>query len=143
MAVFTALAVGLAVAGTVMSYSAQRKAAKEQRRANDIQQAGEEVRGRAARRAAARQERIQRGMLVQSGANTGTGGSSGFLGAVSSLSANYGSAVARQKEQDLTSKGVSAALQKAADYSSKANMYGSFADLAFKGVDLYNTYKTS
>lgn len=143
MAAFTALALGIAAVGTVGSYINQAKAAKEQKRANQIQQAGEEIKDRAARRQAARQERIQRGRLVQSSSNTGTVGSSGFAGAVSSLSANYGSSVARQREQTLTSQGVSAALQKAADYNSRASFFGSFGDLAFKGLDLYKTYKTA
>lgn len=143
MAFLTALAIGATVIGTLGQISAAKKAARAQREANAVAGAGEDIKNRAARRAAAREERIRRGQLAQTASTTGTTRSSGFLGAVSSLGANFGSAVARQSEQGLVAQGISAANQKAADAQSKFNMFGQLIDFSMSGLDFYNKWKAS
>jgi len=142
MGIETMLLLAVSTAGTIAQSVQARKAAKAQKEARAISTAGGEIKDRAARRRALREERIRRARLVQASESSGTEGSSGELGAVSSLSANRQSAVANQSAQGLVAQGISAANQRAADAQTRFNQIGAFTDLVGKGLEIWGDSKT-
>ena len=80
------ISAGVAVAGTAVSIHQNRQAAKDQEKAQDVQQRIAEVEEQRKRALALRQARIQRARIENIAAQTGTSGSSGETGALQSIS---------------------------------------------------------
>lgn len=114
-----ALVVGAvaSVAGTVASYSQQRKAAKLSRKQ-------QQVATRRSRRQAIRQAQIQRAQAVASAQATGALGSSGASGGIGSLGSQLGEALGFSTQMSGLSAGISSAQQKAATYGGIAQLGG-------------------
>lgn len=135
--------IGLAISavGVVKQQAAARRAAKAQKEARAIDSASQQVEDKLARRRAAREERIRRGRLIAMGENSGTEGGSGQVGALSSLSTNFGAAQAGQSTQAAAARGISAANQQYADAQSAFDQAGAFSDLLNQGLDLWGEAK--
>lgn len=146
MAAFTSLTLGakLALAATAVSTVGQtvmaKKAAKEQKYANQVQTSQEQIRSRLARRRAAKEERQRRATLLAGATATGSQQSSGFLGASGALGTNYGQGIAQQKTEARSAFTISSANQRAADYMSRARTFGAFGDFA---VSSYSFLKST
>lgn len=126
------VAVAIAVIGAVVSYQQQKSAAKkaasaraaaarERKEAKDISEAGQENADRIARRKAIREDRVRRAKIIQADqGNLGGGGSAG-RSAPGILGTNLAGAIAGQSAGAQASRGVSGALQRAADFEGQAN----------------------
>lgn len=139
MPAFSSIALGLTVASTAVGISQQNKAARARKEGQRIQGNTEQVQSRLARRRAARQERQRRSALIASSVATGTGGSSGQLGAESAIGSNFGQAVAQQGAQTRGALGISAALQTAANAENRAASAQAFGNLVTSSINLKKT----
>lgn len=109
------------VVGGIASASAASRAAAAEKEANAISGAQQEVTARESRRQRVREERIRRAQILAGAENTGTSGSSGQVGAVGALSSNLGGIFAQSQGESAANRGINANLQRAADFTSKAN----------------------
>lgn len=136
------LAIGLAVsaASTVVQAVQARKSARARKEAQAVSTAGENIRNRAARRRAAREERVRRASLIQASENGGTEGSSGEIGALASIGSSFGAAEARQRGSIRTAEGISAANQKAADATSTAQSIGALSQFATRSLSIWDEF---
>lgn len=139
---FTAAAV--AVVGAQQQYMSQKEARNEQRlarneqeKAQQEQKAVNQAQAAQERRAQIREERIRRARIMQSSVNTGTVGSSGEAGALSSLSTQLGTNVGMNLGQINAANNISAFNQRAADFEMsaqdnlfKANTWGQVSQTA-------------
>lgn len=112
MAVTAAVA---AVVGTTASVVGQAKSASAQREAGRISSAQQRIEDRNTRREQARQERIRRAQILQSGEALGTTGSSTESGAISSLSTQVSANSARLEGQSTAAQAITAQNQNAAN----------------------------
>lgn len=129
-------------AATAVAQGVQsRKAAKARRESQAVQTAGENIRDKLARRRGAKEERLRRARLVQASTTGGTSGSSGEIGATSSLGSNFAGAVAGQSMQRGVASGISAANQRVADAQGKSNTFGAIGNLANTGLNMWDDYK--
>lgn len=135
--------IGLAISavGVVKQQAAARRAAKAQKEGRAIESASQQVEDKLARRRAAREERIRRGRLIAMGENSGTEGGSGQVGALSSLSTNFGAAQAGQSTQAAAARGISAANQQYSDAQSAFDQAEAFSSLLNQGLDLWGEAK--
>lgn len=134
MAALTTIAlIGVAVAavGTYQSIQAQQDAKKDARRQRDAnQKINDQQRADAAGKAAAerrqqiREERIRRARVIASSENTGVEGSSGEIGAVSSLSTNLSTNIGANAASVFSGGLISQYAQDAANagYSMQSNL---------------------
>ena len=136
MGLETLLTLAVSAASAVSSSVQARKRARAERTANAIQGAGGEIENRLARRRAAREERLKRARLVNSGELAGASGSSGMAGASSALQSNFGAGVAGQRSQELASRGISAALQRSADAQSRMASLDQWSQIGQKVIGI-------
>lgn len=129
------------VFGVVSQQAQARKAARAQREAGAISTASGDIRDRAARRRAAREERIRRARLLSTSAASGGANSSGELGSISALGANFDSSVAQQSSESLSAQGLTAANQKLADAQSKMQSIEAWTALIQGGIKTYQEAK--
>lgn len=146
MAVVTLAVASLVVAAgsAYMAHKAQVKAAREQKKANDIQSAQGQVDAAAQRRAQVRQERVRRAQIDQQSRNTGVSMSSGELGSTSALGTQIGNNIASISQSQVTANGVTSRLQAAADATSNAQTWaqvGSVAQSSFNIFSQTNEFK--
>lgn len=116
--------VGLIVSavGTAVSYDQNKRsvaAQKEGREINSAQQRAADIRQR---RNQARQARVRRAQILQSSANTGTGGSSGELGAMSSLQSKQDAGSSFLFGSEVAASAISSSNQRAADSQFRSNL---------------------
>jgi len=144
-----AAAVGIAVVGTAASMQAaenmedaQYAAAQEQKKVQREQTASN------AAQAAAERRRVARARVLQTGAATGTVGSSGELGAIGSLATQFSSNIGSNLGSLQTANNISIFSQTAADFNSQAGalgqqsqMYGQIASMALSLNSSYQTGK--
>lgn len=119
----------LNVASTGASIAEGRKQTRAQEEIQDIESAQMEVEQEAARRASYNAMRKQQAAVSQAASNRGVGGSSGALGAISASTTNLLSSFSSQAGKASTARGITAQYQKAADASSRANLYGGVAQV--------------
>jgi hypothetical protein len=150
-----AAAVGLAVVGTAASMQAaenmedaQYAAAQEQKKVQREQTASNAAQAAAERRRQVREERVARARVLQTGAATGTVGSSGELGAIGSLATQFSSNIGSNLGSLQTANNISIFSQTAADFNSQAGalgqqsqMYGQIASMALSLNSSYQTGK--
>ena len=125
---FASLAIG--AASTISRNKQARKQAKAEKEGRDIDLAQGEINNAQARRQAAREKRIRLARLKSSSENTGTGGSSGLLGAQSALGASFGGVLADQSTAQNSAEGLTAASQRAADARSRSAAIGAWTNFA-------------
>ena len=129
--------IGLAVSAvsTIAKVGQERKRVAADKEARAIGSANEELRNRAARRKAVREERIRRGRLQQVSVNTGVAGSSGEIGATSALQASVGRNIAFQEQETRAAQGISTQKQKSAEAQSAINRFDAFNNLFQQGIE--------
>lgn len=159
MAAMTAIAIAslaVSVAGTMAAQSAQRKAAHaqekqaaEQEKQAALQQRLQELQNQRAARDAMRKQRIAQGVLTNAAANSGTTGSSGFMGADASINAqgdanaNYLSATGNAQSDIAASARTSLGLSKdIASANRSGQIAGATAGVANQVFDATGGYKT-
>lgn len=130
MAALSSLAIiglSVAAAGTVLNYSQQKKsqrlqekAAGEQRKANAQQSALQDQQSAQERRQQVREERVKRAQIMNQAALTGTGGSSGELGATAGMSSQLGSNMGFNQSMILGGQQISGFMQNSANYQTQA-----------------------
>ena len=105
----------VAVIGLGVSVKSQADASKARKEGQAIQSAAQLNEDVAARRRAAREERIRRAQVMQAAENTGAGGSSKEIGAISSISQQTAAGISRQSGQQATAQGLGQVNQNLAD----------------------------
>ncbi|QXN67701.1 hypothetical protein [Vibrio phage VP41s3] len=141
IAVAQVVAAGVGVAGTVYGVAQSHKAAEAQEEAQDVQQRIAEVEAQRKRALALRQARIQRSRIQNVAAQTGTGGSSGAIGAVQSISSQTN---ANLSFLDVTSQlagQATAANKRAAGYKEQANIGSTIGQVGLQYGDFGALYK--
>lgn len=128
------LSLAVGTASAISQAKQARKASDASEEASEINTATGEVNNAIAQRKAAREARLRRSRLLASAEASGTGDSSGFLGASSAIGANLGSAFSQQKTAEQAARGLSAANQKIADASSASKRISAFTTLANQGI---------
>lgn len=123
-AVTTMLVVGAVAASSYVSYTERKeakkdakRAANEQRKVQSEQRAQQAAQQAAERRQQIREERVRRAKIIQSAQNTGTAGSSGMSGALSSLSTQLGTNIGFNIGASQAGDRMSRFMQNAADYN--------------------------
>lgn len=130
--VVASLAISAATAyGQSRQASTQRKMQRENQR---VQEVSESVSRNQQRRQQFRRERIRRAQLEQQAQTTGTGGSSGLLGAQSAIGALAGGTQAGERFGELSANIISANNQRAADAAFRSQVIGAVGGLAQTGV---------
>lgn len=122
-----------AVAGSVISYTGQRRAAKKvaaaERESRAIQQANSRIEQARNRRRAIRERRIMAARIEQSAINSGVSGSSGEAGAVSVMGTNLGDVLSIDSSRMLTAQGISRQQQIASDAIRRGNAQAALGQL--------------
>lgn len=129
------------IVGVIGQQKAAKKQAAAQREANAISVAGGDIRDRAARRRAAREERIRRARLLSASKAQGTTASSGELGGLAALNTNLNIGLASQESDRLAATGISAANQRAADASFQSESWQAWTKLIQGGIESYQNYQ--
>lgn len=132
----SALSAGAGVVSTLSGISSRKEAnynarlaADEQKKIQGEQKAQNTAKAMAERRQQVREERIKRARIIQSSVNSGASGSSGELGATSSLATTLGSNIGANAGALASADRVSGYAQNAADFSGEANK--NLADASF------------
>lgn len=144
MGVLTAIALGVMAVGTVASAQAQRKSAKQQRKAIEAQQRQADLANARERRSAIRNSRVMRASIESQAATTGLVGSSAAQGSTSNVQSRLGENLSFLDQNQQLSAQASIANQRAADYASKANSWTAFAGMgkmAFNGLGGFSGFK--
>lgn len=122
------------VVGGIAQASAASRAAAAEREANAVSGAQQEVASRESRRQRVREERIRRAQILAGAENTGTNASSGALGATGALASNLGGIFAQSRGESAANRGINANLQRAADFTSRANTIGTLTNTVQQGI---------
>lgn len=129
-----------AISGIVSVFSgmaqanATKQAANAQKEANKVQAAQQEVQSTDSRRQRVREARIRRAQIIAASENQGTTGSSGATGAVGALSSNLSGIFSASLGDSKANAGINANLQRAADYTAKANAIGAWNNVFQSGI---------
>lgn len=124
------LLVGLAVATTVASVDQQQKARSAQKQAASEQKAMNAADAMRERQRQMREERIARARIEQSSINTGVSGSSGEIGALSSLATQLSSNIGANLGKIQAANSISDFEQTAADALNRSRTYDQMGQLA-------------
>ena len=138
MAVFTAIAIGLAavaVAGTVYSAQQQKKAAAQSRRAQAAEQRRADIAAARERRNAIRSSRVMRASIEAQAAGTGLIGSSSVAAAASNVTTRTNENLSFLDQTAQLSQQASVANIAASRYASRANTGKAIADAASSGYN--------
>ena len=119
----TATAVGAAAVGTAASIGFQYQGYQASKDAARTQQAMENLRAQRSQLQALREAQIQRAMLVQRSAGSGTLDSSGFAGGMSSLSSQLGG-------NQMFANQMGSMASSIGRYNSRAQTFGALSGLA-------------
>lgn len=106
-----------------------RKAVKQQKRANELQNKLADVRAARDRRQQAREAAIARGSLQNQAAQTGVVGSSGFMMGMQNISTQEKANIGYIATDRAFGSAISGLNQSAADYQSRAATYGAIANI--------------
>lgn len=133
MAALSSILLGAAVAGTagsIYSTNEARKASKESARAEQRRAEVQNVRNV---RQAIREARLTQGSLVAQGANSGTIGSTGVAGGLSSVSSQLGSNLNYLSQIAEENTNIFNASLKASQYQANAQIFGTISSAAAAG----------
>lgn len=162
-AITTIVAVGALVVAGASAYAgyqgrkdaqqAAESAADENRKTRSEQQALNAQNAAIEQRKLIREERVRRGMIMQNSENTGTGDSSGQLGAVGGLGTELGSNLGVNSGRIAAGNRISGYVQNAADFNlasqnaangaQNADQLFSLAGSVFQGAGGLGTIKTA
>lgn len=154
MAITTAVAavasLGFAAYSTVKQNSEAKKsrnlqaqALNEEREARETQLKRDEEAARRSRRQEIRAERIRRAQIVNTSEQTGTSQTSGFSGALGSLSSQLNSSLGFSGQQSAFNRSISTSLQNATNFnfaaSQKQDSAGFYGNLAGTSFNVFNS----
>lgn len=143
MGIVTAVVLGgIAAAATVKSMVDQRKAAKQQERANKQAQRQEAYRSQRERLQAVRQQRIANASAINQGAVSGLQGSSMIAGGISAFNSQTASNMQFTNQMDAMTMERMRTLASADKLLNRANMFGQVASLAGQGFSAAGGFKT-
>lgn len=133
MAVGAIIAAVAAVAGAIITYTGQRKAAKKiaaaEKETRAVQSAASKIENARNRRRAIRERRIVAARIKQSAENSGVGGSSGEFGATSVAGVNLGDVLGIDSSRSLTAEGISEQQQRISDARRRGNAAAALGSL--------------
>lgn len=119
----------VSLTSTVASMSQQRKAAKAQGKIRNEEAARNTAQQMQERRQQVREERIKRARVMQASENTGTSGSSGEAGAITSIGSQLGANLGFNQGMIESGRRISQYSQEAADAQGRASMFGTLAGM--------------
>lgn len=128
--ILAAVGTTAAVAGTVQA----NKAAKAQQRGVDAQRQQAQAQANRSRRQAIRQNLIARAQIQNQATAAGVSGGSGFSGSLSSATSQFGANLGFSGVQQGLQNNIFQAQRQAIGYQGRADAFGSFSSLAFKGA---------
>lgn len=142
------IAAAATVVGTVMSYQQSRRAADAQEDAAEAQRQRMQVEQNMANLKAEKQKqdqirraRAERGEVINIGATTGTGSSSGVQGGASSVMSQLGGNLSYMDTQQSNANKASIFSQRASAFQSQANQYSANAQMWGQVANAsYNTF---
>lgn len=137
MAVFTAIALGVAAAGAVYSGVQQRKQAKAQQKAIRAEQRRADIANARERRFAIRNARIAQASIQSQAASTGLTGSSSAAAAASNVQSRLGENLSFLDQNAQLSAQASAANEAAARYATRASYGQTVTNLATTAYRIY------
>lgn len=132
--ILTGLSAIVGVVGGIAQASAASSAAAAQRESNAIQGAQQENIGAESRRQKIREQRIRRAQIIAASENSGTGSSSGQVGAVGALSTNLSGLLGSSLGESKANAAVNRSNQRAADFTSSANSIGAWTNTINSGI---------
>lgn len=130
VAIIAGAALAIGAGSAYMSYSAQKKQAKFQRKAAAAQRAQDNMKAARERREAIRNARIAAGGVAQNAANQGVTGSSAALGGLGSIEQQLNSGLSFLDGQNRLADQASEALGQANKAAVTAGMWSSVSGLA-------------
>lgn len=130
MAAISTIVAAASLTLTAASIKQQGKAAKAQKKIQNEEKARNTAQQMAERRQQVREERIKRARVMQASENTGTAGSSGELGAVSSIGTQLGANLGFNQSMIESGNRISGYTQQAADAQGKASMFNAVGSMA-------------
>ena len=138
-AITTAVAVGVAAAGTAYSVYQGRKAAKAQRRAREVQRKQRIAEEARARRQQITEARRKRAAVVNATAAGGLQGSSGAVGGLGSLQSSLGGNLGFMGQSSERSRMFENFQGDAASANQRANIGSAVSGLALQSASLFDT----
>lgn len=120
----------VAAVGTAANIDANKRAARRQQRAQDIQQSQQIAEQRVSQRQQMREERIRRARIINAASQTGVARSSGEVGALGSLSTRLASNIAFGQGQTRSAISIGNQLSEAASAREQGNIAGAIAGFA-------------
>ena len=130
----TGLSLAVGAFGTFQQISAQKKAAREQKKANDAQRRIQQEQTRRSRLQAVRQAQIARAQSLASGQAAGAVDSSAIAGGGAAIAAQTGAAVGSASQLSGLSNQITVFNQNAADAAQRAKTLGGIANLGFSAA---------
>lgn len=120
----------VAITATAASIQQQGQAAKAQKKMRNEEKARNTAQQMAERRQQVREERIKRARVMQASENTGTAGSSGEIGAVSSIGSQLGANLGFNQSMIESGNRISGYAQQAANAQTNASVFNSIAGMS-------------
>lgn len=139
-AVTTIIAVAslvVAAGAAYVSYKQGQAAARDRKRANQVQAAEASARQKQDVRNQVRQERIKRAQILQASENTGVSMSSGSIGGQSALSTQIGNNIGTISRQGNSSAAIGRFNQAAADASGRSATFAQVSSLASSSFNFF------
>lgn len=132
----------VAITATAASVQQQGKAAKAQKKIQNEEKARNTAQQMAERRQQVREERIKRARVMQASENTGTAGSSGELGAVSSIGTQIGANLGFNQSMIESGNRISGYAQQVANAQSNASVFNSIAGMSSNVGSIFGSSPT-
>lgn len=118
----------------------QDAAVAAQREANNIASAQQRIASANDLRQRIREERVRRSFMENAAANTGTNASSGVLGGVSALDANFGTLVSNASSVSKGNEGINLNSQLSATLDSQSKRIISQANISAAQADAFSSF---
>lgn len=132
------LSFGLNLLSAGKKAQAEKKQARNQKRANVIKGNREQITDTQTRRRLTVESRIRRARISNSSAVGGVAGSSGELGANAALGSSFNQAIGGLQANILATKALTRLNDDSAKAVQSANTFNSFVGLFDAGINLYN-----
>lgn len=133
----------VAITATAASIQQQGQAAKAQKKMRNEEKARNTAQQMAERRQQVREERIKRARVMQAAENTGTAGSSGELGAVSSIGSQLGANLGFNQSMIESGNRISGYAQQAANAQTNASVFNSIAGMSGNVGSIFGSSPTA
>lgn len=129
LAIVAGIGLAIGAAGAVMSYTAQKKQAKYQKRAAAAQRGADNMKAARERREAIRNARIASAEMAQGAANDGVSSSSAALGGLGSIATQLNQGLSFLDGQNALADQAGRALTRANEFAGKAQTWKSVGNL--------------